>query len=197
MFEYLTGTVTAITPGYLVLDVQGIGYKIFCPAPYYYDLKQSAQIFIEQIIRETENTLYGFKSLDDKLLFEKLLSVSGIGPKSALAIMAAENSKGLAVAIENGEIGYLTKFPGIGKKTASQIVLDLKGKLGELEPGQTSLLDDAVISNELSDALLALEALGYTSRDVEKIKPKLAAENLPKAEDYIKSGLNMLLKKGK
>lgn len=198
MYEFLSGKVAAITPGYVVLDVNGIGYKIFCPTPYYYELNQTVTIYIEQIIRENDHSLFGFKSLDDKLLFQKLLSVSGIGPKSAVAIMAAENSVGLATAIENGEVTYLTRFPGIGKKTAQQIVLDLKGKLGSFSDGDiTALNQDATPdSPELEDAILALMALGYSEKEVAKVKPKLAAENLDKAEDYIRVGLNLLLKKG-
>lgn len=196
MYEYLKGIIAAVTPGYLVLDVAGVGYKLYCPTPYAYEVNQEAKIFVEQIIRETENSLYGFSSVEDKALFLKLLSVSGIGPKSALAIMAAENTTSLANAIENGETSYLMKFPGVGKKTASQIVLDLKGKLGDYAIGQTSLFDKEAVSNELNDALLALVALGYTQKEVDKITPKLLEENLPHAEDYIKRGLNLLLKKG-
>ncbi|APT18073.1 Holliday junction DNA helicase RuvA [Amylolactobacillus amylotrophicus DSM 20534] len=195
MYEYLKGIITAITPGYLVLDVSGIGYKLYCPTPYTYDVNQEAKLFVEQIIRDTEHSLYGFASAEDKALFLKLLSVSGIGPKSALAIMAAENTTSLANAIENGETAYLTKFPGVGRKTASQIVLDLKGKLGDYAVGQQSIFDQAAVSPDLNDALLALVALGYTQKEVDKITPKLLENNFDHAEDYIKLGLNLLLKK--
>ena len=90
MYEYLKGIVAQILPGYIVLDVGGVGYKIYSPTPYSYEEGKKATIYVEQIVRDTGITLYGFISNEDKDLFLKLLSVSGIGPKSALAIMAAE-----------------------------------------------------------------------------------------------------------
>lgn len=188
MYEYFEGIVKAIYPDYLVLDVGQIGYKIFSPNPYSYDLNGTYTIYIEQIIRENAHTLYGFASLEQKSLFLSLLTVSGIGPKSALAIMASENTQSLANAIENGEVQYLTKFPGVGKKTASQIVLDLKGKLGQFT--QETTVDAA-----LKDALLALVALGYTQKEVDRISKTLAENPEQTTDEYIKQGLRLLLKK--
>ncbi|WEV70465.1 Holliday junction branch migration protein RuvA [Lactobacillus sp. ESL0785] len=194
MYEYLKGIITEIMPDYIVLDVGGVGYKIFSPTPFAYQEGQPATVYLEQVVRDTGITLYGFQSADDKGLFLKLLSVSGIGPKSALAIMAAEDSNSLAEAIEQGEVKYLTRFPGVGKKTASQIVLDLKGKLGDFVQ-RVDQINDMKISPELNDALLALLALGYTKKEVDRITPKLAAASQTTADQYIKQGLALLLKK--
>ncbi len=191
MFEYLKGIVTKIGPAYIVLDVNGVGYKILCPTPYSYDENQPATIYVEQVVRDTGITLYGFLSLEDKELFLKLLSVSGIGPKSAVAIMAAEDTDSLASAIQNGEVKYLTRFPGVGKKTASQIVLDLKGKLGDYVKKSTA----ADLTPSLQDALLALVALGYTQKEVDRITPKLAKLPENTADGYVKEALVLLLKK--
>lgn len=196
MYEYFEGIVTVITPSYIVVDVNGVGYKVYSPTPFAYQKGDKAKIFIEQIVRDIGITLYGFQSEDDKGLFLKLLSVSGIGPKSALAIMAAEDANSLAEAIERGEVKYLTRFPGVGKKTASQIVLDLKGKLGDY----VARLDrqdeeQGNISPALNDALLALIALGYTQKEVDRITPKLEEVNADTADQYIKKGLALLLKK--
>ena len=191
MFEYLKGIVAKIDPAYVVLDVNGVGYKILCPTPYSYQENQPATIYVEQVVRDTGITLYGFLSLEDKELFLKLLSVSGIGPKSAVAIMA-EDTDSLASAIQNGEVKYLTRFPGVGKKTASQIVLDLKGKLGNYVKKATPTVD---ISPSLQDALLALVALGYTQKEVDKITPKLAKLPENTADGYVKEALALLLKK--
>ena len=170
MFEYLKGKITLIEPSFIVVDVNGVGYKVFSPTPYSYQENESATVYVEQIVRDTGISLYGFLTKEDKALFLKLLSVSGIGPKSALAIMAAEDSDSLASAIEKGEVKYLTRFPGVGKKTASQIVLDLKGKLGDYVK-QTPL--NRNLSPSLQDALMALIALGYTQKEVDRITPKL------------------------
>lgn len=194
MYEYLNGVISSIKPDYIVIDVNGAGYKVFSPTPFAYQEGQKAKVFVEQIVRDTGINLYGFQSEEDKGLFLKLLSVSGIGPKSALAIMAAENSDSLAEAIEQGEVKYLTRFPGVGKKTASQIVLDLKGKLGAYVK-QTNNFKQAKISPELNDALLALLALGYTRKEVDRITPTLVEEKGLSADQYIKKGLALLLKK--
>ncbi|MDF7638433.1 Holliday junction branch migration protein RuvA [Lactobacillus sp. ESL0791] len=194
MYEYFEGTITKVAPSYLVVDVGGVGYKVYSPAPLSYQEGQTARVYIEQIVRDTGITLYGFASQDDKELFLKLLSVSGIGPKSALAIMAAEDSNSLAGAIERGEVTYLTRFPGVGKKTASQIVLDLKGKLGDFVQ-KVDRQDKEEITPALNDALLALLALGYTQKEVNRITPKLEKQDAQTAEQYIKKGLALLLKK--
>lgn len=192
MYEYLIGLITVVKPDYVVIDVNGAGYKVFSPTPFAYQEGQKAKVFIEQIVRDTGITLYGFQTADDKGLFLKLLSVSGIGPKSALAIMAAEDSNSLAEAIEQGEVKYLTRFPGVGKKTASQIVLDLKGKLGDYVK-KAEQFTSQEITPELNDALLALLALGYTKKEVERITPVLSEENATSADQYIKKGLALLL----
>ena len=194
MYEYLNGIIAIVKPNFIVVDVNGVGYKVFTPSPYAYQEGQKVRVFIEQIVRDTGVTLYGFQTEDDKGLFLKLLSVSGIGPKSALAIMAAEDSNSLAEAIEQGEVKYLTRFPGVGKKTASQIVLDLKGKLGDyVKNANKEAL--AEIAPELNDALLALLALGYTKKEVDRITPALIEEEKTTADQYIKKGLSLLLKK--
>ena len=183
MFEYLQGKVTIINPAYIVLDVVGVGYKLYTPNPYQFIENKQYCIFVEQVVRENAITLYGFATNEDKQLFLKLISVSGIGPKSALAIMAAENSQSLMAAIEQGEIKYLTKFPGVGKKVASQV---------SDQPQLELILDQD--NPALKDAILALSALGYSNKEVEKIKPKL--EKLPNqsADLYIKEALKLLLK---
>lgn len=196
MYEYLEGIISLIMPSYIVVDVGGVGYKVYSPTPFSYTQGEKAKVYIEQKFSDnTGLTLYGFDSEDAKGLFLKLLSVSGIGPKSALAIMAAEDSTSLAEAIEQGEVKYLTRFPGVGKKTASQIVLDLKGKLGDYVQRLDRTQQDEGITPALNDALLALIALGYTQKEVDKITPQLEKVDATTADEYIKHGLSLLLKK--
>ena len=131
MYEYLKGIITKITAKYIVLETNGIGYILHVANPYAYSgqVNQEAQIYVHQVVREDAHLLYGFRSEDEKKLFLSLISVSGIGPVSALAIIAADDNAGLVQAIETKNITYLTKFPKIGKKTAQQMVLDLEGKV--------------------------------------------------------------------
>ena len=197
MYEYFEGIIAEITPSYIVVDVNGIGYKVYSPTPFAYKQGEKAKVYIEQNFTDNNGfTLYGFENQDAKGLFLKLLSVSGIGPKSALAIMAAEDSDSLAEAIEQGEVKYLTRFPGVGKKTASQIVLDLKGKLGDYVQKLDRKDEEAEgITPALHDALLALSALGYTQKEIDRITPKLVKGDAETADQYIKHGLSLLLKK--
>ena len=129
MFEYLTGKITYLCPQYLVLEVQQVGYRLLVANPYRYQLNQTQTLYVEQIIRDNDQTLYGFYDLQEKELFQQLTSVAGIGPKSALAILADDDHTGLINAIVANDVQFLTQFPGVGKKTAQQIILDLKDKI--------------------------------------------------------------------
>lgn len=191
MFEYLTGTITMVFPEFIVVDVAGVGYRVQVTNPYAFTEGQSAQVFVQQIIRDTEHALYGFSTQEAKRTFNLLLTVTGIGPKSALAILANADVAGLAQAVSAGDITYLTKFPGIGKKTAQQIVLDLKGKLDAQAPMAIEL---AVTSQlpALQDAMAALVALGYSQKDVDKVEKKLAAGADQSTDDYLRAGLTLL-----
>ena len=175
MYEYIIGKVAAIHPAYIVIETNGIGYQVASGNPYRYSGKmdQEIKIFIHQVIREDAHTFYGFNSLEEKQLFLRLISVSGIGPKSGLAIMANDDHEGLIGAIESGDITYLTKFPGVGKKTAQQLILDLKGKLGELAGELTGEVPMELFTTSenpaLEEAIAALQALGYSERETKKV----------------------------
>lgn len=197
MYEYITGRLTFISPGYVVLDVNGIGYQIATGNPYRYSSKmeQSVTIYVQQIIREDAHLLYGFETLAEKELFLRLLSVSGIGPKSGLAIMANDDHQGLIQAIEAGDVTYLTKFPGVGKKTAQQMVLDLKGKLTELVEDPMSLFYEGNDDTALAEAMEALQALGYSPKEIKKVEKALEKESLQNTDDYLRAALKLMMKK--
>src|SRR5699024_3488775 len=133
MYEYLIGKITAINPHYIVVEVNGIGYQLQVANPFRYEENTTQKVYVYQAVRENDVTLYGFYDLAEKQLFLKLISVSGIGPKSALAILATNDQGGFVAAINADDEAYLTKFPSIGKKTAKQIILDLKGKMDDIE----------------------------------------------------------------
>lgn len=200
MYEYIRGTVQEVTPSYLVLENQGIGYHIFIANPFRLStLKQKeATVYIYQSVTQDSIRLYGFINKEEKELFLKLIGVSGIGPKSGLAILAAEDHVGLVNAIENDDTKYLQKFPGVGKKTAAQIVLDLQGKLSELSPEVMEafggdLTQAASRNTELEEALEALAVLGYTQRDIKKVTPMLEKIEQTSADDYIREALKHLM----
>lgn len=196
MFEYLNGLITAVTPSYIVVDVKGVGYKVQVANPYRYQENETATVYVEQVVRDNEQALYGFYDLNEKKIFLHLISVSGIGPKSALAILAGQDLQGLIHAIENNDVKYLTKFPKIGKKTAQQIILDLSGKFtaeGQMTLGEAPV-EFSTGNQELEDGLAALESLGYSPKEVTKVKSQLEKEHLSSADEYLRAGLKLLSK---
>ena len=204
MYDYIIGQVKRITPEYVVLEQQGIGWQIYTPNPYAFRIKEEIQqIFVHMSVREDAHLLFGFRSLEERELFRKLIQVSGIGPKGALAILASGNPSQVISAIEMEDESFLVKFPGVGKKTARQMILDLKGKLGSLldQIDLPSMEDELPLfgvnpnKQELEEAVLALLALGYSDKELTKIKPKLEEnEALTTTEAYMKAALQLLLK---
>ena len=198
MYEYLTGLVTVVAPQYIVVDVNGVGYKLLVANPYSYqeDRTKKVQVYVYQAVREDNISLFGFTDQNEKKLFMQLINVSGIGPKSALAILANADHQGLVDAITNNNVSYLTKFPGIGKKTASQIVLDLRDKLTNESSSSlfatTQLTVDATVNRELKDALEALAALGYKERDIKKVQKTLMKEEQMATDEYLRQALRLL-----
>ncbi|HAA3413657.1 TPA_asm: Holliday junction branch migration protein RuvA [Listeria monocytogenes] len=201
MYDYIKGTVTTITPEYIVVEAGQIGYQIITGNPFSFQRLEGteAQVFLYQHVREDNISLFGFQTTEERYLFKKLLSVSGIGPKSALAIIASGDVVPLISAIESEDDVYLTKFPSVGKKTARQIILDLKGKLADVVASEIVYVapeNDMVagLSPQLEEAVLALEALGYSTRELKKVIPKLAKEADLTSVAYIKLALQLMTK---
>ena len=197
MYEYFKGIISKITAKYIVLEVNSIGYILHVANPYAYSgqLHQESKVYVHQVVREDAELLYGFATEEEKQLFLSLISVSGIGPVSALAIIAADDNAGLVQAIEQKNITYLTKFPKIGKKTAQQMVLDLEGKVviaGD-DLSAKAAVQASNENQELEEAMEAMLALGYKAAELKKIK-KFFEGTTDTAENYIKSALKMLVK---
>ena len=182
MYEYIKGTIDSINPAYISLDNNGIGYKIFVSNPYSFKETEEYKVYLYQYIREDENTLYGFKTEEERDLFLKLINVKGLGPKMALPLFSNGSIEGIIDAIERENILYLKKFPKIGDKVARQIILDLKGKLASIESHEEK--DDELV--------LALEALGYKTADIKNVIAKV--DKTQNIEMQIKEALKLLLK---
>ena len=157
MIASLRGRVIARAADHLVLDVNGVGYKVFVP--------RSAEgedllLHTHQVVREDGQFLYGFVSREELALFELLIGVSGVGPKGALAILSASRPAAVAAAIASGDSAALARAPGVGKKTAERLIVDLRGKVaaaaGAPQPSGTPITDDAAA---------ALQALGFTAAE--------------------------------
>ena len=183
MFEYIKGKTVDIESSYIVIDNNDIGYKIYTPSPYSFSMEEEYKVYLYQHIREDENTLFGFKTKEDRDLFLRLMDVKGLGPKMALPMLATGSTTGIIDAIERENILYLKKFPKIGDKVARQIILDLKGKL----------VTKNEITSDVNDELVdALSSLGYKSVDIKKVVSKV--DNNLSIEDQIKEALKLLLK---
>ncbi|MFS0575336.1 Holliday junction branch migration protein RuvA [Sporosarcina sp. 179-K 3D1 HS] len=199
MYDYIKGIVTRVTPEYITLEQGGVGYQILTPNPYaFHKTEEMQQVFTYMHVREDTQMLLGFKTLEQRELFKKLITVSGIGPKGALAILASGIPSQVMGAIEREDESFLVQFPGVGKKTARQMILDLKGKLHDLFteielPDEEVTLLTMAENGALDEAMLALEALGYSQREMAKIKPKLEKEEHD-TEGYMKLALQLLLK---
>ena len=191
MYAYIKGKISEVNPTNIVVDNNGIGYEVVVANPYEYHLNDERTVFISQQVREDSNVLYGFSNKEQKKVFLLLLKVKGVGPKSALAILAGGTSEEIISAIENQDAVYLTKFPGIGKKSAQQIILDLQGKV-DFSLTNISSAPEAV-NNYLSDAILALEALGYSKKELTKIEKKLSTHQFDGVDEYVKQGLKLLM----
>ena len=195
MYEYLNGELAHILPTAIVVDVHGVGYQVVFANPYRLQdsLKKQIKVLVQQVVREDSITLYGFISSEERELFQRLISVSGIGPKSAMSILANDDTEGFVNAVETGNVTYLTKFPGVGKKTAQQIILDLKGKFEAL-PEETT---KAVVSTNqatLEEAKEALLGLGYSAKEITKIWKSLEAASPSTTQEALKVAFKLLMK---
>jgi Holliday junction DNA helicase RuvA len=202
LIEFIKGYVDNVTPEYIVIDHRGLGYQIHTPNPFSYKKSNQEEIIIYtyQHVREDILALYGFQSREEKALFMKLLNVTGIGPKGALAILASGNPSQVIEAIENENDTFLVKFPGVGKKTARQIILDLKGKLGDVAAlyapdlfTHEDIQEKQTTNQALNEAIEALKVLGYAEREIKKVVPALQEESL-QTDQYVKKALQKLLK---
>ena len=198
MFAYIKGSLEVKTNGYIVIDVIGIGYKIFMSETAINKLGAIGEIIKIHTyvrVREDDISIYGFNTNEELRMFELLLSVSGIGAKSALVILSNVSVSSFALAIINNDINLLKKLPGIGPKTAQRVILELKDKLkkeNEIVANENTDISDtintAIMDDEkIAEATAALKVLGYTGKEIEKALEKVDA-NLS-VEDIIRKGL--------
>lgn len=190
MIGSLKGPVSFVGAGYALIDVAGVGYKVYVPAVTLSSLstEKEASLFVYTAVRENAIDLYGFATRAELEFFEMLLSVSGIGPKSALAILGLAPTDTLKRAIASGDAVYLTKVSGIGRKTAEKIMIELKDKLGGAEAAA------GILVGADAEALEALEALGYSVKDARDAVMKSPGTT---AQEKIKESLRLLGTKAK
>lgn len=188
MIGYLRGNLKFIFDDCCILDVNGVGYRVYIDERTRESLKlnQEAEFFIHTAVREDSITLYGLKNQHDYELFSQLITVSGVGAKTALNVLSKISSKDLALAIYQKDLNILTSLPGIGKKSAQRLILELKDKVSSLSTDVDSdrLPSTSGDNKAISEASEALSALGYTNSEIaevfKKAKKKLSTEELVK-----------------
>ena len=203
MFAYIKGSLEMKFKDYLVIDVGGLGYKIFMSETAINSIGQIGDIvkvFTYYRVREDDISIYGFKTQEELRMFELLLSVSGVGAKSALSMLSCIEPSEFALAVISNNVKVLTQIPGIGNKSAQRIILELKDKLKAEQTEQTestakTSTSKSVIeaNNDVQEAISGLMVLGYARKDIEKAFEHLDVNSLS-LEDLIKKGLVLLSK---
>ena len=184
MIANLKGNIIHIDDKSITLDVNSVGYELLLPLSFLLKLKigDNINIPVHTHVREDQISLFGFENNSEKELFRKLISVSGVGPKSALTMLSIATTNTIIRAIESGDVNNFPKTPGVGKKTLEKMILDLRGKFNNI------MIENE--SEEMRNAKLALETLGYNSRDISStistLHPDLSMN------DFIKESLKIL-----
>ena len=183
MYAYIKGKIIDQTSNQIILENNNIGYEITVSNPYSFEQNKEFKVHLYEHIREDEHTLYGFKTIEEKELFLKLINVKGLGPKMAMPMFATGSINGIVDAVERENILYLKKFPKIGEKVAKQIILDLKGKLSKT---------DSLIEDTKEELIEVLKGLGYKEKDFKSIMSKV--DGTKPIEEQVKEALKLLLK---
>ena len=198
MFAYIKGNLEIKTNGYIVIDVNGIGYKIFMSETAINrlgNIGESVKVYTYLKVREDEMSLYGFNTNEELRMFELLLSVSGVGAKSAISILSNIEPSCFALAVITNDVNKIKSLPGIGPKSAQRIILELKDKIETDEAISTSQsinIKEVNDDGRINEAISALQVLGYSKKEIEKALEKIESDLT--VEEIIKAGLKNLSK---
>ena len=208
MLAYIKGTLEMKMTGYIVIDVGGLGYKVYMSdsgIEKLGNIGEKVKVHTYYRVREDDISIYGFNTLEELKMFELLLGVSGVGAKTALAMLATCEPSEFALAVISEDISTLTAMPGIGQKSAKRIILELKDKITieqeveniknqvnkKSEENNSKIKDAISVNNKVSEAIAALQVLGYNKKEIEKAVNTLDKNNLT-TEEIIKQGLTIL-----
>jgi holliday junction DNA helicase RuvA len=199
MIAFLRGRVLEKHPNRIVVDVNGVGYELYVPLSTYYDVGETGSeiaLRVHTHVREDALQLFGFLTALEQQLFERLIAISGIGPRLAIAVLSGIDSRELVASVRRADVARLTRIPGIGKKTAERIVLELKDRLTDVAATDGGAAVEAASVDRLRDDLVsALENLGYHRPLAEKAADAARARDGSAAfEDALKSALRELMR---
>lgn len=198
MFAYIKGSLEMKFDNYIVIDVGGIGYKVYMSEKAIEEvgtIGDVVKVHTYYRVREDDISIYGFLSNEELKMFELLLSVSGIGAKSAITMLSNITPSSFALAVITNDTSKLVKIPGVGAKSAARIILELKDKIKTIEAKEekAQMKEKIIEDNKLQEAISALQVLGYNKKEIEKVFEKMDIANMS-LEDIIRKGLSILAK---
>ncbi len=199
MIGLLRGRILAKQPPQLLLDVHGVGYEIEAPMTTFYDLPavgDEVTLFTHLAVRDDAHTLYGFARLNDRDLFRNLLRVNGVGAKLALTILSGMDTNSFATCVQGGDVAALVRLPGVGKKTAERLIIEMRDRLGAFTAGPTSGAQagtgGALAANPTEEAVTALIGLGYKPQEASRMVRAVETVDLS-SEEIIRNALQSTL----
>lgn len=194
MIGFIRGKLISKTPPQLVVDVQGVGYEVEAPMTTFYDLPalgEDLKLFTHLVVREDAHILFAFSTETDRLMFRTLIKVNGVGPKLALTILSGQSAEEFRRCIHDNDVNTLVRLPGIGKKTAERLIIEMRDRLpdiAETSHSTTATNSRVSVNNPKQEAISALCALGYKPQDASKMVKNIPAEN-NSCEQIIKMAL--------
>ena len=196
MIGRIAGTLVLRQPPQLLVDCNGVGYEIEAPMPVFYDLPQVGEkvvLLIHMVVREDAQLLYGFSSVDQRAMFRELIKVNGVGAKMAVAILSGLSAEDFSLCISNQDVATLTRLPGIGKKTAERLIVEMQDRVGKLG-GDPATVTAGDVSNsnagsDRSQAIAALEALGFKGPEAQRMVKSASGDSV---EEIVREALKMV-----
>ena len=199
MIGRLQGTVIEKQAPDLLLDVQGVGYEVLVSLSTFFavpNIGESVTLHTHFVVREDAQLLFGFFELGERALFRHLIKVNGVGPKMALAILSGMSASEFALCVHNNDVATLVKLPGVGKKTAERLVIEMRDRVGDIEASATGTLAVASKQPDIAEeAESALIALGYKPQDAAKMVSRAVSDDISSAEQLIRAALKSMVSK--
>jgi Holliday junction DNA helicase RuvA len=199
MIGRLKGTVIDKQAPDLLLDVQGVGYEVLVSLSTFFavpEVGQSVTLHTHFVVRDDAQLLFGFSELSERTLFRHLIKVNGVGPKMALAILSGMSASEFAQCVHNNDVATLVKLPGVGKKTAERLVIEMRDRVGDIEAGSAGAAQATSQQPDIAEeAESALIALGYKPQDAAKMVSRAVSEDISSAEQLIRAALKSMVSK--
>ena len=196
MIGRLQGVVLSKQAPDLLLDVQGVGYELLVPLNTFFDIPdigETVTLHTHFVVREDAQQLYGFSQLEERVLFRHLIKVNGVGPKMALAILSGMSASEFSRCVQRDEVATLVKIPGVGKKTAERLLIEMRDKIRSIVDNGSEQPVEQVTQDISLEAESALTALGYRPQDAAKMVNRVAGEHITNAEELIRAALKSMV----